>query len=224
MKTKILFTTICWTFCFYILTGQTIIKIENLDLGGPYAGTIDAPFNGVAFYGNCDMAQGSVTLSTLPGLYNIEIRGASSNESEAKINFTIGEDVVTSFGFNGVSPTVTSKEVAISGTNPLSVKLELLTDNGSNDTFVDYISFTYLGPPPPDRPAPVIPSVSSFESGSYRNMFVESGKTEAVVAQKLNAIWDQYFVNGDSNNERLYYQVGRRFQRTGQVSQREIYL
>ncbi|AXT52105.1 T9SS C-terminal target domain-containing protein [Aquimarina sp. BL5] len=194
--------------CVIIVSGQTTVQIEDLSIGGPYAGLIDSPFNGIAFYGNGDKAEGSISLPTVPGLYKVEITGASSNSSEAKINLNIGSNNLGAFSFSGASVSNSSREVTITGSNPLIFSLELITDNGSNDTFLDRISFTFLGSPPPPRPAPVIPSAPSFESGIYRNMFVESGKTETEVQQKMNAIWDHYFVNGDSTNERLYYEVG----------------
>ncbi|WP_299259391.1 glycosyl hydrolase family 8 [uncultured Aquimarina sp.] len=193
--------------CGVIVSGQNIVQIEDLSIGGLYAGTIDSPFNGVGFYGNGDKAEGSLSLSVLPGLYKVEIRGASSNNSEANINLTIGDTNAGSFSFSGASISNSSREITIIESNPLDFSLELITDNGSNDTFLDRISFTFLGSPPPPRSAPVIPSVPSFESGVYRNMFVESGKSETAVQQKLDAIWNQYFVNGDTNNERLYYEV-----------------
>ncbi|WP_282086282.1 glycosyl hydrolase family 8 [Aquimarina algiphila] len=201
-------TNILMMILFTSLISAQTQEVENITISGPYAGTIDSPFSGVGFYGNGDKVQGSVSLSTLPGLYRVEITGASSNNSEAKINLTLDDNNLGAFGFSGTTVSNSIREVTISGTNPLNFTLELLTDNGSNDTFLDRISFTYLGTPPPPRAAPIIPSVPSFESGVYRNMFVESGKSETTVQQKMNAIWNQYFVNGDSTNERLYYEVG----------------
>ncbi len=58
-----------------------------------------------------------------------------------------------------------------------------------------------------NRPAPVIPDQPSFETDVYRNMFVESGKSNEAVDLKLNQIWEQYFVNGNVNTEKLYYEV-----------------
>ncbi|AXT57191.1 T9SS C-terminal target domain-containing protein [Aquimarina sp. AD1] len=207
MKTIKTFFLKLFLLCVVIVSGQNTVQIEDLGISGPYAGMIDSPFDGVGFYGNGDKAEGSINLSTLPGLYKVEIRGASSTDTEAKINLNIGDNV-SSFSFSGTSVSNSSREISIIGSNPLNFSLELITDNGSNDTFLDRITFTFLGSPPPPRQAPVIPSVPSFESGVYRNMFVESGKTETEVQQKMNAIWEHYFVNGDSNNERLYYEVG----------------
>ncbi|MCK8521757.1 glycosyl hydrolase family 8 [Aquimarina sp. D1M17] len=191
-----------------LVLGQVTLQAENLNISGPYAGPINSPFNGVAFYGNSDLVTGTVNLPTIPGRYAVDIRGASSDTSEAKINLEVGSSNVGTFGFSGSSGSISSKEITINDTNPVMVKLELQTDNGSNDTFIDQITFTYLGAPAPPRQAPVIPSVPSFESGIYRNMFVESGKSVSEVQQKVDAIWNQYFVNGDINNERLYYEVG----------------
>ncbi|SNR17254.1 glycosyl hydrolase family 8 [Tenacibaculum jejuense] len=58
------------------------------------------------------------------------------------------------------------------------------------------------------RPAPVIPNQPSFVTDVYRNMFVESGRSEAAVQQKLDQLWNRYFVNGDATSERLMYEVG----------------
>ncbi|MAQ76296.1 MAG: hypothetical protein CL613_08200 [Aquimarina sp.] len=58
------------------------------------------------------------------------------------------------------------------------------------------------------RPAPVIPDQPSFVTDQYRNMFVESGKSSVAVVGKLNQIWNHYFVNGDLDSERLYYETG----------------
>jgi oligosaccharide reducing-end xylanase len=66
-------------------------------------------------------------------------------------------------------------------------------------------------PPPPATAAPpptaAAASAGAFESGTYRNLFRERGKSDAAVQEKLGAAWKQLFY-GDDNNQRVYYPVG----------------
>lgn len=48
---------------------------------------------------------------------------------------------------------------------------------------------------------------AAIDTGTYRNLFVETGKTQAQVDAKLQATWDKLFYGNDST-ERLYYPVG----------------
>ena len=47
----------------------------------------------------------------------------------------------------------------------------------------------------------------AYETGVYRNLFVETGKTQAQVDAKLEAAWNQIFYGNDST-QRLFYPVG----------------
>lgn len=47
----------------------------------------------------------------------------------------------------------------------------------------------------------------AYETGVYRNLFVEGGKTQAQVDAKLKTAWDKLFYGNDST-ERLYFPVG----------------
>lgn len=52
------------------------------------------------------------------------------------------------------------------------------------------------------------PSIKSFETGVYRNLFQEYlGKSDAEVKAKLQAAWNQLFY-GDDDTQRVYYPVG----------------
>ena len=56
---------------------------------------------------------------------------------------------------------------------------------------------------------PVVPSVKSFETGTYRDLFQEYlGKKDAEVQSKLDAAWQQLFY-GDDGFQRIYYPVGK---------------
>lgn len=200
---------------FIALTGlwaraaDVVLQAETMTRGGTFTSLINNPFPGVAFYANNDRATGSADFATLPGQYLIEVRGASNNNNNAGITLLIDNVEVAAFVFNGTVPATKSTILTLTGgpvTKPVGLLLK--TDNGSSDTYIDWIRFTYLGPPAPPRPAPVLPAQGSFYSGVYRNMFVEAGKDAADVTNKLNQLWNQYFVNGDANSGRLYYTVG----------------
>ncbi len=211
MNIKRNFLVLCmisYSFLHSNLQAQNL-QVETMTIGGPYAGLITTPFSGVAFYGNGDKTDGTITLSNATGLYEVAITGASSGNSNAQIDLYVGGNKVGVFSFNGNTASTDTKSISITsaGTNK-TIQLILATDNGSNDTFIDKISFTYTGAPPPPRAAPILPSVSAFDSGVYRNMFVESGKNATAVTTKLNQMWNQFFVNGDANSGRLLYNVG----------------
>jgi oligosaccharide reducing-end xylanase len=56
---------------------------------------------------------------------------------------------------------------------------------------------------PPVQP----PSVGAIESGTYRNLFAEWGKSPDEIQAKVDAAWNQLFY-GDDSSERVYYPVG----------------
>lgn len=62
---------------------------------------------------------------------------------------------------------------------------------------------------PTDTPVPaLLPSMRSFESGEYRNLFNEYlGKSDAEIQEKIDAVWEQLFY-GDDSGQRVYYPVG----------------
>jgi oligosaccharide reducing-end xylanase len=54
-------------------------------------------------------------------------------------------------------------------------------------------------------PAPSAPA-GAFQSGSYRNLFRERGKSDAEIQAKLDVAWQQLFY-GDDESQRVYYPV-----------------
>lgn len=195
--------------CFFVVTtikAQTI-EAESMTLGGPYAGTISSPFSGVALYANGDYAEQTISLPTIPGEYEFAVRGASNNNTTAGVSLEINDVEVASFSFSTTSAGIKAKNISFeSGSSTKTIKLILKTDNGSNDTYIDWIKVTYIGTPPPPRPAPVIPTLGAVESGVYRNMFVEAGYEDSAVTAWVEQIWSQLFY-GDDATERLYYPV-----------------
>jgi endo-1,4-beta-D-glucanase Y len=182
-------------------------EAENTTKSGPYAGNVTSPFGGLGLYGNGDAGSANVTLPRVPGQYNVSVIGASSNSNAASVSLEIDGTEVASFSFSGTSATTVTKVVSFSGNATKAFKLILKTDNGSNDTFVDKITFAYKGVIPPARPAPVLPSRGAVASGVYRNMFVEAGYSAADVRTKINNTFQQLFYGNDSS-QRVYYPVG----------------
>ncbi len=46
-----------------------------------------------------------------------------------------------------------------------------------------------------------------YATGTYRDVFVETGRTEAQVQDKLSTMYDKFF-KGDTNSQRLFYESG----------------
>jgi endo-1,4-beta-D-glucanase Y len=211
IKTKHFFLTIVMLFygiIFNDVVAQSI-QVEAMTIGGPYAGVITTPFSGVAFYGNGDKVDGGIALSNVTGQYDVAITGASSSDANAQIDLYIEGSKVGVFNFGNTSISTETKSISInSNTASKTIQLILSTDSGSNDTFIDKIVFTYKGAVLPPRQAPTLPITGAFDSGVYRNMFVESGKNTTAVSNKLTQMWNQFFVSGDANSGRLLYNVG----------------
>ncbi|NME68660.1 glycosyl hydrolase family 8 [Flammeovirga aprica] len=184
------------------------IQAETLTLGGAYAGTTTTPFNGIILYANDDKGSTTINLSDAPGLFDIAVRGASTNSSAAGVSLEIDGVEVTSFSFSGTSATTQTKSVKIEG-NPgnRTITLVLKTDDGSNDTILDWISFVRTGDIPPPPAPPVLPSQGAFYTGNYRNMFKEAGFTQQQIDAKINEVYQQLFY-GDDATERVYYPKG----------------
>ena len=201
------------TLLFLLLTSwftyaaDIVVQTEDMTKTG-YTGNLNSPFTGIILFANGDNGAKSVDISNAPGVFKVEVRGASSNASDASVELQIDGQMATSFTFSGTTPMVVSGEINIEG-NPgtREIKLILQTDNGSNDTYLDWINLTRIGDIPPPPPPPVIPATGAFESGNYRNMFVEAGYSKAEVDLKVNGIFNQLFY-GDNDTERVYYLKG----------------
>lgn len=61
---------------------------------------------------------------------------------------------------------------------------------------------------PLESAAPPGQSAKSFQTGKYRNLFREIGKTDTQIVQKLETAWNQLFYGNDSS-QRVYYPVGK---------------
>ncbi|MDR0619283.1 MAG: cadherin-like beta sandwich domain-containing protein [Bacteroidales bacterium] len=184
---------------------QIVVEAENMTLGGPYAGTVSSPFDGIALYGNGDNGVITVQFPDGAGIYEVSIIGASNNTTTASVSLYIDSEKKKSFSFTGITPATQTAELRLPdlGT-PAEIKIQLETDNGSNDTYIDKITFTYKGAiiilPPP-----VIHDQGAYYTDIYRNMFVEAGLDSIAVKNKLQALWDHFFYGEE--NQKLYYEA-----------------
>ena len=118
-------------------TTGTRVETENMTLGGPYAGKISSPFNGVALYANNDFA--SFTQSFTSSTHSFSLQGASSNSSTARVDLQIGGTTVGSFYFTGTTPTVQTLSNITHATGNQEVKLIVTTDIGTWDAYADFL-------------------------------------------------------------------------------------
>ncbi|UPW19697.1 glycosyl hydrolase family 8 [Agarivorans sp. TSD2052] len=184
-------------------------ELENGSLLPGYSGLIDSPFNGVAAYADNDGVEAQVQLSNIPGQFRLDIRGASSANNTAGISVYLAGKKLGATEFSGTSASVNSisfKLDAQPSSSTLQFKLE--TDNGSNDTLLDWFELHRVGDVAPPPPPPVLPSAGAYETGVYRNMFAELGYSQAEVDAKVQAVYDQLFHSSDTANKALFIPVG----------------
>jgi endo-1,4-beta-D-glucanase Y len=123
---------------------SVVSEAENTTKSGPYAANITSPFSGIGLYANNDAGSANVILPKVPGEYNVSVIGASSNSSTASVSLEIDGTEVASFSFSGTNATTVTKRISFSGNATKGLKLILKTDNGSNDTFIDKVTFSYI--------------------------------------------------------------------------------
>lgn len=191
-----------------IYASSFTIEAETMTLSGPYAGTISSPFSGIALYANGDKGTTSHVFADGPGVYNLSIRGASDGSNAAGVSLYINNVKVKAFTFYGTTATVLEAEIKLSDLNqgPNTIELILETDDGSSDTFIDKITFSFLGPIVIKDP-PVLPAEGAYYTGIYRNMLEEAGYTNQQINQRLDYLWNRLFY-GDPETEAVYYPVG----------------
>lgn len=208
MKNTI-FLVCCLAFLYTgnIKAENITLEAETMTLSGKYAGTITSPFDGIALYANGDKGTAICTLPDGAGIYDIAIRGASSNSTSAGVSLYINDEKVKSYAFTGTTATLSSATIKLPaiGTS-VTVALLLETDNGSNDTYIDRITFTFKGAIVVKDP-PVLPEKGAYETDVYRNLFLEAGYSQASIDTKLQTLWSQFF-NGNSETQALYYPAG----------------
>lgn len=179
------------------------VESESGTLLAGYSGRIASPFNGVAAYGNNDGVEHATNKFTnVPGIFRIDIRGASSANSAAGMAIYIDAKKVGSVAFSGTTPTVSSVEFKLESTSAApKIRFVLETDTGANDTFLDWYELHYVGVIPPPPPPPVLPVTGAYYSGVYRNLFAEAGYSQAEITAKLNAAYNQLFHSSNKTAE-----------------------
>lgn len=200
-----------------------VFEAESLDLEGPYGGPVQSPFAGVALYANEDELSFEFTFPAVPGEYRIDVTGASDGSTAATAELLVEGTSRGMLAFEGTSPSVESVPLTLNTGAPLQQTLTLrpVNDDGSWDLFIDRIEIFRIGgatPPavtPPNSSTPTTPTTpppstsgegSVWETGVYRNLFVELGKSEAEVSARVEQVVDQLFYGSDE--QRLYYELG----------------
>ncbi len=170
------------------------------------AGTITAPFSGVRLYANEAQVASAVTL-THGRRYQVVVRGArSGGGTKAGVTLRLDGAVIANLGFTADTPSTDSVLMdVVGGGSSHQLELRLTTDNGSNDTDIDWVGITDAGVIPPPLTPPVPPSVGAVASGIYRNLFVEAGHSAQAVNDKVQAAWQHLFY-GDAATQRVFIQ------------------
>ncbi|WP_447002047.1 glycosyl hydrolase family 8 [Saccharothrix isguenensis] len=183
----------------------TTVQAESMTNGG---GCTALQQDRAVYYCNNDSTYTSYAFSQA-GRYSVTVRGASSAANTAGISVLVGGAKVAGLTFTGTAFTAQSAIFDLTSGGAQEIRLKLETDNGQNDTHVDYIEVYHEGAIPPLPPAPNPPSTGAFASGVYRNLFREwdPSLTDAAVTAKLNTYWDHFFTSTD-DTKRLYYPAG----------------
>lgn len=208
MRISFLFLVFIISCSFNISAFSISIEAENMTLGGSYAGIITNPFSGIALYANNDKGTITQDFPEGPGFYRVSITGASSNTSSAGVSLYVNGTKIKAYSFSGTNATVQEADLKLTNVNLTSntIALILETDNGSNDTYIDKITFTFQGAIVEKDP-PVLPAQGAYYTGVYRNMLKEAGYTDTQISQRLEYLWNRMFY-GNATTEAVYYPVG----------------
>ena len=208
MKGFYLFIVVFIFISFNSAAASFTIETENMTLGGSYAGKITNPFSGIALYANNDKGTISQNFPEGPGFYKVSITGASSNTSSAGVSLYVNGTKIKAYSFSGTNATVQEADLKFTNVNLTSniIALILETDNGSNDTYIDKITFTFQGAIVEKDP-PVLPAQGAYYTGVYRNMLKEAGYSDSQISQRLDYLWNRLFY-GNPTTEAIYYPVG----------------
>jgi hypothetical protein len=125
---------------------STIFQVEDMEIGGQYAESISAPFEGVALYADGDSVTLEHTFPALPGSYRADVTGASSNNRAATAELRLGERSLGNVTFRGTASSVQTIEFEVRAATPATRTLTLtaINDNNTWDLFVDQIELTLV--------------------------------------------------------------------------------
>ncbi len=198
LKINCIFPLILSSFFTATTSAATLlehVEAESGSLLAGYTSVISSPFAGIAAYGNGDGVEiATAKLSNAPGIFQIAVRGASTNSSAAGMAVYVGGSKVGAVSFTGVSPTTQLLQFKLNSVPAISkIKLVLESDTGANDTHLDWYELTYVSALPPTPAAPVLPTTGAYFSGQYRNLFAEAGYAKADIDAKMAAAYNQLF-------------------------------
>ncbi|MFD0563075.1 hypothetical protein ACFQ2M_14280 [Kitasatospora saccharophila] len=146
-------------------TLQATVQAESMAKSG---GCTSTDSTRAVYYCNNDSTSTSYAFPQA-GRYSITVAGASSQNNTAGISVYVGSAKVAALTFTGTSYTRQSAVFDIASAGSQEIRLKLETDNGQNDTYVDYFELAYQGPtpaapPPPSRrtraPTPAAPTAT----------------------------------------------------------------
>lgn len=162
----------------------------------------------VTYYCNNDATYNTYNF-TQNGRFSLKVRGASSANNSAGISVYLAGTKVGALNFTGTTFTDQTLTFDTTTTGSKEIRLKMETDNGSNDTLVDWYELSYEGPTPPSPPAPNPPSTGAYSSNIYRNLFTEWNNTLTAtdIQNKLNTYWNSLFASTD-DTKRVYYTFG----------------
>ena len=161
-------------------------------------------WGGAILYENKDALKTYFTF-TAAGRWRIDIRGSSSDKHPAGVSAFIDGQARAGGWFSSKTPEVLSLVVDVDTEGKHELRLSQTTDVGENDAWIDWIEVLWSGPL---KPAPVPPTTGAVASGTWRNLFVERGYSEADVARKIDDAWQSLF-HGDPDNEAVYFEKGQ---------------
>ncbi len=170
--------------------------------GGSGAG-LEGPFNGVVLLGNDDQIKADFNFAE-PGRYAFDIKGASSDGELAGATVFANDWGGTTVFFESKEGEVLTAYADVDEAGTHTFRIQLTTDGGRNDTLIDSVTIRRVGDvlPPPSPP-----SKGAFETGVFRNMFVEAGNDDAKVQKRVQAAYNQLF-HGKPEEETVMYPAG----------------
>jgi Glycosyl hydrolases family 8 len=139
----------------------------------------------VFYYCNNDSTFNSFTFAQT-GTFTVTVRGASSNNTAAGISVYVAGSRVATFSFTGTTLTNKSQTFNLPSTGSKEIRLKLETDNGSNDTLIDWYEIAFEG-------------TGSTPVGTMSGMFVtleNIGVYRSAVVNNKTYNWVQYNDNG----------------------------
>ncbi len=176
---------------------------NSLKTPGTSGAGLTGPFNGIVLYGNGDFVKVDYNFSA-PGRYAFDIKGASSDGKMAGVTVFVGEKGGNTVFFENKDGESKKALVDVEKAGIQTIKLQLTTDVGQNDTFLDAFVVSRHGDlSPPPKP----PTKGAFETGVYRNMFVERGYDPETVQKRVSDAYEQLF-HGDINEQSVLFSAG----------------